>query len=134
MPEGSILTDTKMMLGVGAAESPFDPEITLHINSALANMYQLGVGPSTGLFITNEDTTWDDLLEGDPRLGHVKSLMMLKVKMLFDPPDTGYMVTAYEKVIEKYEWQVRVAAEEINDPITLDDDGPDLEVLDGGVV
>ena len=117
MPSDSILVTVRESLGLQADDdNSFSDELIMLINSSLADFAQLGVGPSTGFSITGEEETWDDLLGGDPRLNNVQSLLFLKVKMLHDPPETGYLVTSYEKLIEKAEWRVMIAADEIINP------------------
>jgi hypothetical protein len=125
--------------------TPFDGEILIHINSVLANLNQLGIGPEGGMFITGVDETWSDFLVRvdelvpDPRLNHVKSYMTLRLKMIFDPPSVGYLVTSYEKMITEAEWRIMVAQDDVIHPRTLpttvvyDEDASIEEViLDGG--
>ena len=124
----SILDTTKKALGLDADYTPFDPEIIMHINSVLADLNQLGLGPSAGFMIEDRAATWDQFLAptlppvdppvaaGDPRFNNVKSYAFLKVKMLFDPPNTGYVLTAMEKLIEQAEWRINVAREDIVNP------------------
>lgn len=116
----SILNDTKKALGLEADYEPFDSEIILHINSVFADLNQLGVGPDQGYFITSEEDTWDELLGEDLRYNSVKTYLYLRVRMLFDPPTLGYLVTAMEKMIEKAEWRITVAADEIKNPPPVD--------------
>lgn len=113
---GSILSDTKKALGLADDYTPFDAEIIIHINSVLGTLNQLGVGPEEGYAIENKNQTWDDLLNDDPRLNSVQSYVYLKVKMLFDPPSVGYVLTAMEKMILEAEWRVTVAQDEIKVP------------------
>lgn len=112
----SILSDTKRVLGLDEEYTPFDAELILHINAVLADMHQLGFGPEGGYEITSKTDTWTPLTSDDPRYNSVKSLVYLKVRMLYDPPTLGYVVTAYEKMIEKAEWRVNVAREDIVHP------------------
>lgn len=140
----SILLTTKTSLGLEAAYTPFDGELIIHINSVLANLNQLGIGPDGGMFITGMDETWSDFLVRvdelvpDPRLNHVKTYMTLKLRMVFDPPSTGYVVTSYEKMIQEAEWRIMVAQDDVIHPRTIptevveDDVFVDEVVLDGG--
>lgn len=131
MPE-SILTTTKAALGLEESYVEFDPEITMHINSVLGDFNQLGLGPDDGFAITGATQTWEDFLGTEPRYDAAKSLMYLQVKMLFDPPTVGYVITAMEKMIEKAEWRVNIAREEIVHPAPPEDVDLEAEVvLDG---
>lgn len=112
----SILISIKKALGLAEDYTVFDPEIIMHINSVLADLFQLGVGPEDGLFIASASDTWDELIGIDRRLNAVKSYVFLRVKFLFDPPTVGYVLTSLEKLIEKAEWRITVAQDEILHP------------------
>lgn len=139
MPGSSILDDTKKVLGLESEYTPFDTDLIMHINSVFSDLHQLGVGPEPGYAIASKDETWDGFLADDLRLNNVKSYVYLRVRMLFDPPSIGYVLTAKEKEIEKAEWRVTVAADEIKNPpkpetaTVPDDPFGDIEiVIDGG--
>lgn len=135
----SILTSVKQSLGLAEDYEVYDPELIMHINSVLGTLNQLGVGPDDGFEIADKTETWDHLLtnEGalfpDKRLSPVRSYMFHRVKMLFDPPTVGYLVTAIEKMIEQAEWRIMVAQDNILNPYVpppvTTDDGLDV-VLD----
>jgi len=108
----SILGSIKKVLNLELDYTPFDADVIMHINSVFSTMNQLGVGPDEGFMIENYDPTWDDLLEGDPRLNHVKTYVYLRVRLLFDPPSTGYLVEALQKQIEEHEWRLNAQREE----------------------
>ena len=127
----SILTSIKQALGIAEAHVAFDAEIQMHINSAFSTLNQLGVGPVQGYSIADKTSTWDELVGDDNRLNAVKSYLYLRVKMLFDPPDIGFVITAFKQQIEELEWRLNV---------TVDDDIPtriptpvlDERIYDGG--
>lgn len=107
----SILNNVKKVLGIAEDYTVFDTDILMHINSAFVTIRQLGVGPSTGFFISGAEDQWDDFFAGDSRLNIVKSLLFLKVKLLFDPPGTSYLITLVENQIKEMEWRLNVLAE-----------------------
>ena len=109
--DGSILNDVKKILGLAADYSPFDAEIMLHINAALSKLDQLGVGPEGALMISDEQTTWADLIGDDHRLNNVKTLLGLSVKLAFDPPQVGYVLTAMKEQIQEQEWRLSCVIE-----------------------
>lgn len=113
---GSILNETKQQLGLATDAAGFDPELIIHINSVLADLSQLGIGPDEGFSIEGPTEEWDAFLKHENLLSAAKALVFLRVKMLFDPPQLGYLITAYEKMIEKSEWRLNVAIEEIKHP------------------
>jgi hypothetical protein len=109
--DGSILNDVKKILGLAADYSPFDAEIMLHINAALSKLDQLGVGPEGALMISDEQTTWADLIGDDHRLNNVKTFLGLSVKLAFDPPQVGYVLTAMKEQIQEQEWRLSCVIE-----------------------
>lgn len=105
---GSILEDTKKQLGLDPDADGFDPELIIHINSVLSDLTQLGVGPDAGYAITDDTKTWAQFMGTDARLNSAQAYMFLCVKMLFDPPQTGYLLTSYEKLKEEAAWRLTV--------------------------
>ena len=101
-----ILTSIKAPLGLSEEYTPFDMEVTLHVNSAIATLRQLGVGPPEGLVI-DKDTTWDALLMGSKQLETTKSYIFIKVKMVFDVEGMSpHTINAYEKMLEELSWRI----------------------------
>lgn len=58
--EKSILTSIKKMLGPEEDYEHFDHDIITHINTALATLTELGVGPEAGFSITDKTAVWND--------------------------------------------------------------------------
>lgn len=127
----SILDSIKQALGLDKDYHPFDFEILMHINSVIATLTQLGVGPSSGLVI-DKDTTWSALLLSDSHLNASMSYIFLRVKMIFDPPNTQALVSSYEKRIEEEEWRLVVAAEPYIPQLIPGVIDEDPIILDGG--
>lgn len=104
----SILTSVKKLLGLPEAETAFDVDITMHINSVFSILRQMGVGPSTGYAITDKTDAWDDFIpDADANyIEMVKSYVYLKVRQLFDPPTGGAVANSSEKLIAELEWRL----------------------------
>lgn len=108
----SVLNDIKKLLGLDEAYKVFDQDIMIHTNSAFSTLEQLGVGPREGFMIYSESTTWSTFLSGsDFYLNQVKTYIYLRVRLLFDPPGTAYLVNAINDQIKELEWRLNVAAE-----------------------
>lgn len=128
----SILTSVKKTLNLTEDYEAFDQDVILHTNAVFSILNQLGVGPPGGFAIEDKEPVWDAFLEGDPRSNDIKSYVYLRVRMLFDPPTTGYLTTAMEKQIEEFGWRINARREDTEwvDPVTrLPMDGG---TLDGG--
>jgi|SRR5580765_2981461 len=130
--ELSILTSTKKILGIAEDYTVFDLDIITHINTAFSTLTQLGVGPSNGFMIEDESATWDDFIVDDLQYNSVKSYVFLRVRQLFDPPSTSYLIAAYDKQIQELEWRLNVHREETGwvdpDPEPVDPWDPWSEV------
>ena len=110
--EDSILLSIKALLGPDADYQVFDQDIIIFINSALATLCQLGVGPSEGFEITGDSETWDDYLGEDfRRLNSVKTYIYMKVRLAFDPPTSSSVLDAYEESCKEFEWRLNVAVD-----------------------
>lgn len=134
--EQSILTSTKKVLNVASDDTSFDDDILTHINSAFSNLSDLGVGPQGGFVIEDADAEWASYFpnEDDPaklkiQLSKVKTVVFLRVKLLFDPPTTAYLLEAAQKQLLEAEWRLNVNREETE---WVDPSPPDVLVVDGG--
>lgn len=117
--EDSILISTKKILGLAEDYTVFDLDVLTHINSVFTTLTQLAVGPPGGFFVEDETGLWSDFITPEMNLNAVKTYVYLRVRLLFDPPTTAYLVTATENQIKELEWRLNVQAdpglpEEIN--------------------
>ena len=110
--ESSILKSVKLNLGLSPDYTPFDHDIVIFINSALSAMEQLGIGPVGGYFIEDETNAWDELLIPNNQLHLLKTILYLRVRMLFDPPETSFHIQAMNEQIAQFEWRISVMREE----------------------
>ena len=111
MEKDSILDSIKKLLGISAEDTNFDTDVIMNINSALAVLTQLGVGPSTGFSISDSSSTWSELISDNKRLEMVKTYVYLKAKIVFDPPLSSTVMEAMNQRISELEWRIVVAAE-----------------------
>lgn len=112
--DNSILVSIKKLLGIDPLCDSFDADVIMHINSVLAILNQLGVGPPEGFFITSNAETWNDLLKGDSRIEFVKTYIYLKVRLVFDPPQSSSVSDSISRSISELEWRIQVAADPIS--------------------
>lgn len=111
--EPSILNSVKKVLGIAAEYLAFDQDIMMHINTALATLTQLGVGPAAGFTVDDANDEWDAFVDPtDHQYNAVKSYVFLRVRMLFDPPQTSYLINAQTDQIKELEWRLNVHREE----------------------
>lgn len=107
----SILLSVKKGLGVPEWDDGFDSELLIHINSVLMALTQIGVGPIGGIFIAGPEETWASLIEGSFEFEAVKTYVILRVKLLFDPPSSSFVLEAIKNQIAEFEWRLYIQAE-----------------------
>lgn len=137
--EQSILTSTKKILGIAEEYTAFDLDIITHINTAFSTLTQLGVGPAEGFMIDDASELWTEFIVDDLQYNSVKSYVFLRVRALFDPPTTSYLISAVDKQIEELEWRLNTHREETGwvdpdpSPVYVEDifEGTVVEVRDG---
>lgn len=127
--EESILKSTKKILGLADDYTAFDLDVITHINATFSILDQLGVGPVGGFFIEDDTTLWSDYVVPANQLHTIKTYMYLKVRSLFDPPATSYLIEATNNQIKEYEWRLNLFRE-----WALDPNDPAIEVPEEGVV
>lgn len=110
----SILTNVKKNLGIDEAYTAFDPDIIMYINTAFGTLAQLGLGPTGGFVIDDATSTWDEFIGTNNELNGVKTYVFLRVKLLFDPPQTSYVMTALNEERRELEWRLNVTREDIS--------------------
>lgn len=107
----SILTSVKKAMGIAPEYTHFDPDIIMHINSVFLTLEQLGVGPKEGFAIEDEQDEWSDFIGDNKLLNAVKSWTYLKVRLLFDPPQSSAAVESINRMIAEFEWRINVTVD-----------------------
>lgn len=107
----SILNSIKKLLGPEEDYTHFDKDLIFHINSAFGILFQLGVGPKDKPFrISGAEETWDEFLQGD-QIETVKDYIFAKVKIIFDPPSSSFVLESYKDLAKEFEWRCNVDSE-----------------------
>lgn len=108
----SILNSVKKMLGIFPEVTDFDEDITMNLNSAIATLTQLGVGPTNGFFIEDDEITYEDFIGGNiPILHSVKMYLYFRTRLGFDPPSSSYVLSSMEKQVSELEWRLKTMSE-----------------------
>lgn len=106
--DGSILNEVKKYIGPSISYDVFDMDIIMNINAAFFTLFQLGVGDEKGVFTINDNTaTWEDFCPSEDVIAATKQYIYLRVKNVFDPPTSSYVLQAYENQIRELEWRLR---------------------------
>lgn len=107
----SILKSVKKMLGMTEEYTVFDPDIVMHINSVFFILSQMGVGPKEGFSIEDETAKWEDFIPCGASLEAVKTYVYLKVRLMFDPPQSSVLTESINRQISEIEWRLNVAVD-----------------------
>lgn len=133
--DNSILDDIKKLLNIPVDYLVFDQDIIIHINSVFSTLKQLGIGPSDGFEITGDDEVWSEFIGTDKRYSAVRTYIYLRVRLLFDPPNTSYLLQAQSEQIKELEWRLNTDREDTDwvnpDPPVIDPDDEEI-IFDGG--
>ena len=110
--DGSILMDVRSACSLDSEDSGFDSQLIPLINTQIMMAHQFGIGPS-GFYIDSTDQTWSQWLgEHGAELHAVKTWLGYSVLLMFDPPDSGSVLKAYQEQVQKIEWMLREKSEE----------------------
>ena len=107
----SILTSIKKLIGYDEEYTHFDQDIIVLINTAFATLRQLGIGPENGFVIKDSSATWSEYLGDTLLLETVKTYIHLKVKLVFDPPSSSFVLESIKEVIKECECRLNITAE-----------------------
>ena len=108
--DDNILSTTKRQCGIEPEDTSYDVELTAHINSIFFVLQQLGIGPAEGFSLIDGTENWTDFI-GTDQIAAVRTLMGMRVRMIFDPPPTGPATQAVERLIFEMEWRLNVHME-----------------------
>lgn len=113
MPDESVLTSVKRVLGIAEANTDFDAELIHHINYALFDLQMLGVGYWRRDFgVASALDKWDDVVGFPETPPHaVVEFVAMKVKKAFDPTTSTAQNAALDSIISSLEWRVQLWAE-----------------------
>ncbi len=104
----SILATIKDRVGIAEGDNNFDTDIISLINSAFADLCDIGVGPSDGFTIEDAVSEWVEFVDDVRVLSSVKDFVYLTVKLTFDPPTQTSLLTSMENRLKKLEWRLNV--------------------------
>ena len=112
----SILLSVKKMLGIPPEYEQFDPEIIIHINSVFSILTQLGVGSDEGFSVKDSTASWSDYIPEGKAVEDIKTYVYLKVRLIFDPPQSSAAIEAMKQLASEFEWRINVGVdvEEVN--------------------
>lgn len=106
-----ILSSVREALGLDPTTDEFNPEIIMHINTAIGRLNQNGVGANV-IVTSDSRTTWGDFvseMDAKDYLKQVPLFVTLSTKIIFDPPPPS-TVQVYDNSISEMLWRLREGA------------------------
>lgn len=110
-PKNSILISIKKLLGIQEEDENFDTELIININSVFTILNQLGLGPLNGFAIEDKKNEWFEFIDDRKDLNAVKSYIYMRVRLMFDPPQMGYLVSSIQDQCKELEWRLTAQME-----------------------
>lgn len=106
----SILNDIKKLMGIDESYDCYDTDLIIFINSALAEVVQLGYSSNMNAKITGSSETWNSIFTDiTNQLELVKEFVYLKTKIVFDPPQSSAVLSAYNDRIKELQWRLNIS-------------------------
>lgn len=108
----SILNDIKHKIGPSGDYKYYDKDIIDAINAAFGTLTQIGVGPEEGFSIEDDTIEWESFVQNTTTLNLVKTFIYENVRLVFDPPNSSFVLSAIKEHIQELTWRLNVE----NDP------------------
>ena len=111
----SILLSIKKLNNVEPEYTAFDDDFIMYINSALATLTQLGIGPAEGFVVRDKTDYWEDFIGSDSRFEAVKTYVGRSVRLMFDPPNTSFAINMIQEQIKESLWRLGVLQDQVDE-------------------
>ena len=102
----SILNSIKIMLGDSVENTHFDYEIMAHINTEFSKLWSLGIGPTECFSITSAENKWPEFMQNKRYMESARTLVYIRVKLIFDPPQNSFIIDSLKKSADEIEWRL----------------------------
>lgn len=103
----SILNSVKRYIGIPIDYDVFDEDNLIdNINSSFSYLSQIGCGPKEGFEIEDADDDWSSYTSDKKLLGFVRLYVKYKAKIIFDPPQSGPLMSALKEEIKELESRI----------------------------
>lgn len=104
----SILNSTKKQLDIAPDYTAFDMNVITAINAGFGTLHQLGIGPAQGFYISDASAEWDSFVTDRTERNMVESYVWLRAKLMFDPPQTSYLIASMERQVKEFEDRLNI--------------------------
>lgn len=104
----SILKDIKHKIGPSAEYDYYERDMIDAANAAFAKLNQLGAGPDGGFRIESDTEEWNSFTDNPILLGLVQTFVCDTVRLIFDPPNSSFVIQEIKDRIEEYTFRILV--------------------------
>lgn len=111
MDDSILLTIVKMLGIIPDDETSFNDDIMPFINSAFNQLCSLGVGPDKPFRLVTGEETWTDFMSNAEDYENVKEYIYLMVKLRWDTPSSGFVVTSIQTRLAELTFYLLTQAE-----------------------
>lgn len=112
--EESILRSVAKIIGITDDYTVFDRDLIMHINTMLSVLYQLGAITTSNYTITDDTTTWGDVLRSRDLVSPAQTYVALRVRLIFDPPSSSSAAQSFKETADELAWRLTVTDDELN--------------------
>lgn len=105
--EKTILATVKDALGIPISVEVFDVTLLMHINTVFNILREFGV-ENRSIFAIDSGTVWSSYLEDSQELEMVKTDVYLRVRLMFDPPTSSFVLNSIQEQVKELEWRLNV--------------------------
>ncbi len=126
----SILVTVRTVNGPSPTDTSYDTDLTMYTNTALSILKNIGIGVGKSLIKSGAET-WSDflnvdiLVEDDDMKQMAITFVLLKTKLLFDPPASSIVVQVIENSMNEILWRLEKIGDGGEEDVIASTDGPD---------
>ena len=106
----TIFQDVKLFCNIMEEDATFDHDIMRALETVQSVLVQLGILPSTIPMVT-ETTLWSDWFADEVLYGTTKQYVRSKVRLIFDPPQSGTLLDQLNSLVDECEWRGFIEAD-----------------------
>jgi len=103
----NILGSIKTLLGINVDCTEFDNELLIHINSVFSTLIQIGATIEVSDEVVTKESLWEDFISTQEKINLCKVFVYLKVRLVFDPPQTSFVIEAININLKELEWRIQ---------------------------
>lgn len=102
----SILDSIKLTIPISPDDDTFDSSLIMYTNTCMLILSQLGLSEADGYVVTSRSDKWSDLIGSRKDLEFIKTYVTMRVRSMFDPPQSSVAVESIDRIVKEIEWRI----------------------------